>query len=184
MRKRYFVRSEFGILRPRQSGRHFAGDIFKCTSMNENVWISIHITLMSIPKGPIDDMPTLVQKMAWHRTGDKMAFGLVSSTYQMVAVRSRHGPWNSLMWTNFRAATFHARDGNLWCRPGAVPPVTKFVTCSFRANLFMWQLALWWFPVFSGMQTISGAHGRVGVHGARVLCMWQWWVGSAVFSVV
>ena len=31
-------------LRPRQNGGHFAGDIFKCIFLNENVWISIYIS--------------------------------------------------------------------------------------------------------------------------------------------
>ena len=30
-------------LRPRQNGRHFADDIFKCIFLNENVWIPIKI---------------------------------------------------------------------------------------------------------------------------------------------
>ena len=30
-------------LRPRQNGRHFADDMFKCIFLNENVWIPIEI---------------------------------------------------------------------------------------------------------------------------------------------
>ena len=59
------------ILRPRQNGRHFPDDIFKWIYLNENVWISINISLKFIPKGPINNIPTLVQVMAWHRPGDK-----------------------------------------------------------------------------------------------------------------
>ena len=47
-------------LRPRQNGRHFADDIFKCIFLNENVWISIEISLKFVPKGPIDNIPALV----------------------------------------------------------------------------------------------------------------------------
>ena len=55
-------------LRPRQNGRHFAGDIiFKCIFMKENVWIPIKISLKFVPKGPINDIPALVQIMAWRR---------------------------------------------------------------------------------------------------------------------
>ena len=32
-------------LRPRQNGRHFPDDIVKCVFLNENVWISIKISL-------------------------------------------------------------------------------------------------------------------------------------------
>ena len=55
-------------LRPRRNKRHFADDIFKCIFLNENVRISIKISLKFVPKGPI---PALVQIMAWRRPGDK-----------------------------------------------------------------------------------------------------------------
>ena len=57
--------------RPRQNGRHFADDIFKCIFLNENVSISIKISLKFVPKGPINNIPALVQIMAWRRPGDK-----------------------------------------------------------------------------------------------------------------
>ena len=58
-------------LRPRQNGRYFADDIFKCIFLNENVWIPIKIWLRFVPKGPINNIPALVQIMAWRRPGDK-----------------------------------------------------------------------------------------------------------------
>ena len=58
-------------LRPRQNGCHFHDDIFKCIFMNENVWISIKISLKFVPKGPHYNIPLLVQIMAWCRPGDK-----------------------------------------------------------------------------------------------------------------
>ena len=39
--------------------------------LNENVWLSIEISLKSVPKGPINAILTLVQIMAWRRQGDK-----------------------------------------------------------------------------------------------------------------
>ena len=54
-----------------KNGRHFADDIFKCIFLNENVWISLKIPLKFVPKGPINNIPALVQIMAWHRPGDK-----------------------------------------------------------------------------------------------------------------
>ena len=36
-------------LRPRSNGCHFPDDIFKCTFLNENVWISIKIPLKFVP---------------------------------------------------------------------------------------------------------------------------------------
>ena len=58
-------------LRLRQNGRHFADDISKCISLNENVWILLTISLMFVPKGPINNIPTLVQVMARRHPGDK-----------------------------------------------------------------------------------------------------------------
>ena len=54
----------------RQNGRHFPDDIFKCISLNENVCISIKISLKFVPGGPNHNFQPLVQ-MAWRRPGDK-----------------------------------------------------------------------------------------------------------------
>ena len=58
-------------LRLRQNGRHFADDTFKRIFLNENVRISIEISLKFVPKGPFNNIPALVQIMAWHWSGDK-----------------------------------------------------------------------------------------------------------------
>ena len=58
-------------LRPRQNCRRFADDNFKRIFLNENVRISIKISLKFVPKGPINNNPALVQIMAWRRSGDK-----------------------------------------------------------------------------------------------------------------
>ena len=47
-------------LRPSRNGRHFSDDIFKRILFNENVWISIKISLKFVPKGPINNIPALV----------------------------------------------------------------------------------------------------------------------------
>ena len=58
-------------LRPRQDGRYFADDVLKCIFWNENVWIWLKIPLKFVPRGPINNIPALVQIMAWRRPGDK-----------------------------------------------------------------------------------------------------------------
>ena len=55
-------------LRPRKKYRHFADDIFKRIFLNENLWIFIQISPKFVPKGPINNIPALVQIMAWRRT--------------------------------------------------------------------------------------------------------------------
>ena len=58
-------------LRPIQNGRRFADDTFKPIFLNENIQISIKISLKFVPKVPINNIPALVQIMAWRRPGDK-----------------------------------------------------------------------------------------------------------------
>ena len=41
--------------------------IFQWIFLNENVRISINISLKFVPWGPINNIPTLVQVMAWRR---------------------------------------------------------------------------------------------------------------------
>ena len=67
-----WLRNNFHInsIRPGQNGCHFA-DTFKRFFQGENVWISIKISLKFVPKAPINNIPSLVQIMAWCRPGDK-----------------------------------------------------------------------------------------------------------------
>ena len=58
-------------LRPRRNEQHFSDDIFKRIFFNENARISIKISLKFVPDGLINNIPALVQIMAWHRPGDK-----------------------------------------------------------------------------------------------------------------
>ena len=59
------------ILRPRQNGCHLQDNIFRCIVLNENVWILIKTSLKFVPKGPINNIPSLVHIMAWCRPGDR-----------------------------------------------------------------------------------------------------------------
>ena len=58
-------------LRPRQNGCHFPDNIFNCIFLNENVWISLEISLKFVPRRLINNIPALVEIMAWRRPGDK-----------------------------------------------------------------------------------------------------------------
>ena len=53
----------FNALRPRQNGRHFAVNLFKCIFFNENVWLLLKISLKFVPKGAINNIPAMVQIM-------------------------------------------------------------------------------------------------------------------------
>ena len=63
--------SFINTLRPKQNGRRFANNVFKCIFLNENVWISLKISLQFFPKVLINNIPVLVQILAWLRSGDK-----------------------------------------------------------------------------------------------------------------
>ena len=66
-----FLDGLVNTLRPTQNDRHFADDTFNRLSVNENVRISIKFSLKFVPKGQINNIPALVQIMAWRRPGDK-----------------------------------------------------------------------------------------------------------------
>ena len=66
-----YLSLSINTLRPRQNGCRFADDTLKRIFLNENVLISIKISLKFIPNGPINNIPPLIQIMAWRRPGDK-----------------------------------------------------------------------------------------------------------------
>ena len=66
-----FGKVTFNTLNPKQNDRHFADDLSKCILLNENIWISINFSLKFVAKCQIDNIPSLVQIMNWHRLGDK-----------------------------------------------------------------------------------------------------------------
>ena len=107
-------RGLLNTLRPRQNGRHFAEDIFKCIFLNENVWISIKISLKCVPKGPINNIPALVQMMACRRQGDKPLSEpiIVSLPTRICVTRSQ---WVNSLW-NCSQATSKERHRWHWFR--------------------------------------------------------------------
>ena len=49
-----------GTIEAETNDRHFPNDIFKCIFLNENVSISIKISVKFVPKGQINNIPSLV----------------------------------------------------------------------------------------------------------------------------
>ena len=43
----------------KKNGLHFPEDILNCIFFNENVWILIRISLKFVPRGPINNIPSL-----------------------------------------------------------------------------------------------------------------------------
>ena len=85
------TRMKFNTMRPKQNGHRFADDTFKRIFLNENVRISIKISLKFVSKGPIDNIPALVQIMAWRRPGDKPL-----SEPMVISLLTRHSASMSL----------------------------------------------------------------------------------------
>ena len=129
--------SYLNSLRPRQNGRHFADDIFKCIFLNENVWIPIKISLKFVPRSPINNIPALVQIMAWRRPGAKLLSEamMVSLTTHICVAR--------LQWVN---------DGNNYTGKDPIfilvqPPdlfhVAFKLNCHIELNKKFWLQKLW-----------------------------------------
>ena len=96
----------FNPLRPRQNDRHFADDTFNRIFVNEYVRIWIKFSLKFVLKGPINNIPALVQIMAWRRPGDKPLFepGTVSLLTHICVTRPQ---WVKAWWHYGDRNIFH-----------------------------------------------------------------------------
>ena len=111
--------------RPRRNGRYFPDDIFKYIFLNENVWISIKIWLTFVLKGPINNIPTFVQIMAWCRLGDKpLSEQMVVRLPTYEYVTRPHWVLNS------------AGDCIQWNLSVTTTPMIKSITCDLFSNVF------------------------------------------------
>ena len=123
----------FNSLRPRQNGCQFPDDIFKCIFLNENVWIPIKISLNFFPQGPIDNIPALVQIMAWRRPGDKPLFEPMMMRLPMHICVTRP------QWVkHFKV--------KIWSRFYLHHPYTLcYIVFTYsQARLNLWSFCLWW----------------------------------------
>ena len=115
-----WVLIHINTLRPRQNGRHFPDD--KCILLNENVWVSIKISLKIFLNGFINNIPALVQIMVWRRGGDKSLSEpmMVSLLTDICVTRPQWVKWFGPTGSNcaeYTDITKHCcfRVCNLWC---------------------------------------------------------------------
>ena len=111
--------------RPRQDGRYFADDVVKCIFLNENMWISLKILLKFVPKGPIKNIPTLIQIMAWRRLSQPR---MVSLQTHICVTRPQ---WVNLSWTKIHVcermnAHIIVYDWTWWKSPEKIPGPSPF----------------------------------------------------------
>ena len=98
-------------LRPRQNGRHFPDDIFKCIFLNENISFSITFSLKFVPRDPINNIPALVPIMTWRRPGDKpLSESMMASLLMHICVTrpqwvKRNGSLK--FWRIYKSWAFH-----------------------------------------------------------------------------
>ena len=121
-------------LRPRQNGCHFTDNIFKGIFLNENVWILIKFSLQFVPKGPIYNIPTLVQIMAWRRPGDK------PSSEPMVVSLVTHICVTRPQWVNIML--WHWQNIWDWLRRKSDVANEKNIVTMMRF-LFHWWNTVW-----------------------------------------
>ena len=70
---------------------NLADDIFKCISMHEKFHVSIRISIKFVHSGSIDNIPALVQIMAWRRPDDKPLSVLILTHFTDAYMRHYRG---------------------------------------------------------------------------------------------
>ena len=139
-------------LRPRQNGRHFADDIFKWILLNENVWILIKISLTFVPKVSMNDIPTLVQVMAWRRPGDKpLSEAMTASLLTHICVTRPQ--WVKEFHAGSKSDTESIMDFSQWpheLNSGSIgPSKLDHIYCTFISNIYCMTCSLSWSYKFS-----------------------------------
>ena len=135
---------QVNTLRPRQNGRRFADDTFRHIFLNENVRISIKISMKFVPKGPLDNIPSLVQIMAWRRPGDKPLSGamMVNLPTHICVTRPQ--------WVNRQEQIYHvtmtSRRGQYWPIGDRICHC-RFMTLAMHVNHISSLLYLFFFWV-------------------------------------
>ena len=105
----------------------FADDIFISILLNGNIWILIEISLKFVPSAPIINIQTLVQIMAWRRSGDKPLFEPM-----MVSICASLGPNElTIIVLIHRIITIAKRD--------TINPFTDFMQYSVDSIIMSFQ---------------------------------------------
>ena len=132
-------------LRPRQNGRHFADAIFKCIFLNENAWISLEISLKFVLKVRINNIPTLVQIMAWRRPGDKPSSEpvMVSLLTHICITRPQ---WVNLCWL-YGVDSKQMTSNGSWCI-GIKGEMSGTVCVTFTWDIYIYIWVVYSFCLF------------------------------------
>ena len=134
----------FNSLRPRQMAVLLTDDIFKCIFLNENVLTSIKISLKFVPKGQINNIPTLVQVMAWRRPGDKPL------SEPMMVILLTHICVARPQWVNISYKNTWWSVTCCWLPSFGNVHMASYL-CGYYANFFCFVI----FPVFQNCQILT-----------------------------
>ena len=97
-------------LRLRLNRHTFAEDIFKCIFLNENELIMPRISLKFVPEVRINNIPVLVQIMAWCRPGDKpLSEPMMLSLLRHICITRPQWVKISITWNNDHVMKPHQR---------------------------------------------------------------------------
>ena len=130
-------------LRPIQNGRHFADGTFKCIFVNENVWISINISLKFVPKGQINNISALGQIMAWRQPSNKPLFEPMMVCLLMHVCVTRPQWVNSAaQWLQLHSEPLHCLgDGSIPAGQDEAPQHPCLEGHEFCATSYRWVSA-------------------------------------------
>ena len=115
----YLCHFSVNTLRPRQNGHHLPDNTFKCIFLNENVLISIKVSLKFVPKCPINNIPALVQTMTCRQPGNTpLSEPVMVSLVTHICVN--HPQWVK-KWCKWSCSTkrnnpVYGVNANMWCR--------------------------------------------------------------------
>ena len=117
----------FNTLRPRQNGRLFHTTFSNAFSWMKMKEFSIKISQKFVPKDQINNIPSLVQIMAWRRPGDKsLSEAMLVSLLTHIRGEHLRGNWpccyeNGLYYLNLPPCwDHHITENNqdqVWCSP-------------------------------------------------------------------
>ena len=105
--------TSINTLRPKQIAAILQTIFFQCISLNENIWNSIEMSLKFVPKGPINNIPALVQIMSWRRRGDKPLSEpmMVRLLTHICVIRPQ---WHKQKWIRDKQASDFIADSKLF----------------------------------------------------------------------
>ena len=149
-------------LRPRQNGLHFPYDIFISIFLDENVWITIKISMKFLPNGPINSTPALIQILVWRRLSDKPLSEPMMLCYWRIyascgLIDLSHQGTMSPHYRDINSSTAYILASQHWCRYAWYPKLTnlfwdkngmapRYIVLVKTWNCFSWGL---WYTVAS-----------------------------------